>query len=69
MVVGGATEAAPSPAGALDTAVTGEVESTPGVGSGRRVSVVREPNSTSGTARRHWSGTEPQKITQYGKRK
>lgn len=50
MVEGGATEAAPSPAGALETAVAGEVESTAGVESGSRVSVVREPNSTYATA-------------------
>lgn len=49
VVEGGATEAVPSPAGALETAVAGEVESTAGVGSGRRVSVVREPNSTYAT--------------------
>lgn len=49
MVEGGATEAVPSAAGALDTAVAGEVESMAGVGLGRRVSVVREPNSTKAT--------------------
>lgn len=64
MVEGGATEAAPSAAGALDTAVAGEVESMAGVGLGRRVSVVREPNSTKATAPSSRNGSR--KIKQCG---
>lgn len=49
VVEGGATEAVPSPSGALVTAVAEEVASTAVVGSGSRVSVVREPNSMKAT--------------------
>lgn len=47
--MGGAKETAASPVVVLAAAVAGEAESTAGEESGRRVSVVREPNSTKAT--------------------
>ena len=44
--MGGAKETTASPVVVLGAAVAEEAESTAGEGSGRRVSVVREPNST-----------------------
>ena len=51
----GAKETAASPVVALGVAVAGEAESTAGEGSGRSVSVVREPIST----RSHNAETKP----------